>query len=766
MDPLTALADSLLNNQQMHSAKIDSISEIATRLSDRQDSICSGMDSIQTQLQRITDYGTGYSDTAAIIAIPLIIALFAFAFTYLFSVVTSINKKFNSEHISRMFKTSLPYHCYMLGSALSVGYIILMAILSLALKETAHEVIMVILNWTSLVVAGGYAAIILWFVHTCLKYDDHQGMLGLIEERYQKEKSNPWAINIRTKRLTDLCLYADRTRNTSLAATVMDRVNELDKSARLVTNKGVSLHTASFYESIVDTFIQSPHDSGAENSLLWNWSQTFRHDQLPYTEFIYGMLGKMVEAVKRGKFSLFEAFMERCSFRYNYINKIPAVCYAKGENEEAQKRAEEECLDTWQELREAHYLAMAHLFTTGHFEVASVLKKTTGSSILFFPSTAAQILKIYANSKEKQDETTGSFFRMSLSINKVIGHNYDIDMLEKFTAMMLLLSEDSNGEDEYLLDDNKRKILEDKKAEIAKYGHLWTQHAELLSLYPTIQDKKIENIIDLAMTRLTKGEILQVAPKKGKKRGEPVKTIFDIKLSVQDLEPVEELFNSLIYSNRGNITDGLNGDVTEGNKDVVPLGIYTFSTSKKMILDKMIWRNHGVFTDMLQVLRSRYFYIVLDALSQMKVKDAEMKWGEFEKMFSKYVGEAGDQYVIMDTNCSVDAMVKMDPLQEGQKWSFHRFYKGAYYYNTTFGTAFCLNDVPLAESYDKTVMIVRSADLPTLESISEDGRPHVSISDESDKEKGYAAVRVTVNPNLVARYNKNAEVIRLRLVKK
>lgn len=767
IDSLAALIESDISVQKIQSAKIDSVREMTARLADGQESICADMDYIQSQLQQITDYGTGYSNAVAIIAIPLIIALFAFAFTYLFSVITRINEKYNSEHISGMFKTSIPYRCYMLGSAISVGYIILIGALSLILRGEAREVFMVVMNWTSLFVAGGYAAIILWFVHTCLNYDDHQKMLGLIEARYNKEKSNRWALNIRTQRLTDLCLYADRTQNANLSAIVMNRVNELDKAERLATNKSTPFYTKSFYESIVDSYIQSPHDSEADRSLLWNWSRTFRHDELPYTGVIYSMLGKMVEAVKRGRFSLFEVFMENCKLRYDYINEIPKVSYAKGENVDVLKKTEEDCIDTWQELREVHYLAAAHLFATGHYEVAGVLRKSAGNSSKFFPTTAAQILKNYANSKEKQDEKTGSFFRMSqsMSIDKVIGHKYDLEMLEKFTAMMLMLSVEPDGEEEYLLDEKKRQLIEDKKEELVKYGRLWTQHAELLRLYPTIQGRKIEDIIELAMTRLTNGVISQVKPKRGKKGTVPMQTLYDLKLSERDEEPVKELFDSILYSNRGSITDGLNGDLSDDKKDVVSLGAYTFLTSKEIVLNKEIWRHPSVFNDMQQVFRSRYLYIVFEAVSQMQVKDVEMKWGEFEKMFTKYVGEAGEHYVIMDTECSVDAMVKMDPLPEGQKWSFHRFYKGAYYYDTGFGTMFNLRDVPLAEAFDKTALLVKFADLPVLESVAEDGRPEVTVSDEPHIEKGWASVRVTADPRLVAKYSKNAEVIRLRLSK-
>lgn len=769
MESHTTLADSMLNNQQIYSAKVDSIDEIFTRLAEGQTNLYVEIDSIQKQLQYVIDNGTGYSNAVAIIAIPLIIALFAFAFTYLFSVITRINEKYNSEQISGMFKTCLPYRSYMLGSAISVGYIILIGVLSLVLRGgEVHEVFMVMMNWTSLFVAAGYAAIILWFVHTCLNYDDHQKMLGLIEARYNKDKSNTWALNIRTQRLTDLCLYAERTQNANLSAIVMNRVNELDKTERIATNKNTPFYTKSFYESIVESYIQSPHDSEAERSLLWNWSRTFRHDIVPYTGVIYNMLGKMVEAVKRGRLSLFEVFMENCKLRYDYINEIPKVSYAKGENVDVLKKTEEECLDTWRELREVHYLAVAHLFTIGHYEVAGVLRKSVGNSSTFFPTTAAQILKNYANSKEKQDKKTGAFFRMSqsMSIDKVIGHKYDLEMLEKFTAMMLLLSVEPDGEEVYLLDEKKRRLIEDKRKDIVKFGQLWSQHTELLRLYPTIQGRKIEDIIEQALSRLINGEIPKKKAQSGKKGKDVTQTLYDLKLSEQEKEPVRELFDSIIYNNRSSITDGLNGDWKEDKKDVVSLGAYTFMTSKEIVLNKEIWRHPSVFNDMLQVFRSRYIYIVFEALSQMKIKDVEMKWGEFEKLFTKYVGENGEHYVIIDTECSVDALVKMDPLPEGQKWSFHRCYKRAYYYNTGFGAMFNLHDVPLAESYDKTVILVKFADLPVLESVAENGRPVVTVEDEPQRDKGWASVRVTADPKLVAKYSKNAEVIRLRLSKK
>lgn len=744
----------------------DSLNNVLDGIKDVLEEHNQSLDSLTTKVNGISELGVGYSDALSHIAIPLIIALFAFAFTYLFSVITRINEKYNSESISRMFKTSLSYRCYMWGSGISVGYVILMGALSLMLTDTVRQGFIPIMSWSCLVVAGLYSSIILWFVHTCLEYDDHQKMLGIIESRYQWEKKKSSALNHRTERLIDLCRYADSKHNADLVATVLNRVIELDKAERNDKKSSIGFYTMRFYESMVESYILNPHDGETERNLLWNWSRTFRHDKLPITAIFYRMLGKMVEAVKRGRFSLFEAFMENCKFRYDYINHVPEVRFSVGENVEEQKKVDEEGLEMWRELRNVHYIAAAYLFSIGHYEVAGVLKKGAGSNNnSFFPTTAAQILMQYANCKENQDSNSGSFFRAYMSIDKVIGHKYDRELLEKFTAMLLLLSVEPDEEEEYVVCDSKRKLIDKAKEELIKYGGLWVKHPEIVNRYPSIQGKKIKKLIELAMKKFTNGELQSEKPQKGRRTKEPVQTIFDLQLTIEDEKPVRELFDTILYSNRGSITDGLNGDFSETKNEEIEIGAYTFLTSKQIVLNQDIWHHPQVFNDMLQVFKTRFIYVVYEALSQMKVKEVYAKWDEFEKLFAKEVGEQGEQYVMIDTESSIDGYIKMDPLPDGKKWSMHRYYKGAYYYNSGFGSMFKLRDVPLAEKYGNTVVLVRFTDLPVLVNTSKDGKPIVQITDEPNREKGWASMRVIVDPCLVAKYSKDAEVVKFNFRK-
>ena len=776
IDSLRLTTEQAVEGLQSQAACLDSISKSIFVLTQGQSMQQAQVDTLSAQLSEIAETSIGYSDAVSYIAFPLIIALFAFAFTYLFSVITRINEKYGSEHISRMFKGSMPYRCYMWGSAISVGYIILMGVLSLAFTENRHHGLLEVMNWSGMVVAGGYAGIILWFVTTCLRYDDHYQMLKLIEARYLKDKSKNPSLNERSSRLTDLCSYAIRTQNEDLLSTVLRRGNELDKAERDVKGKNVDFYSMMLYESIVEDFIQYPRNGETERNLLWNWFQTFRRDKLPMTAVVFRMLGKMVEAVKQGRFSLYEAYMEKCRLGLDFINRIPREMYAVGNSVKEQTDSDEDRYKILRELREVHYIAAAYLFSIGHYEVASVYKKGAGyQRDTLFPSTVSGILRLYVHCKENQDEESGEFHRY-YALDKVIGYKYDRDILEKFTAMMLLLALPHNEEEgDFIISFTKRKILNESKEQLVKFGKLWQKHSEIVSLYPIIQERKIETQYDAGLQHLTTGELhvideepkgmcerlAEILGRKEKKKAQ--ENIFDLKLVDKDEEAIRQLFYTLLYSNRSSLADGLDGVVEEGKDEQIALGTYTFLAGKDAVLTPEIWKDHGVFNDMLQIFKARYMYILYEAMSSMKITDVTWKWDDFEKRFLKYVGNEGEKYVIIDNNSHMDAMMIMDKPKNDAKWPFHRYYKGAYYYNYDRASTLYLRDLPQIESFNGTILIARFSDMPTPVSVPKDSMPVVSFTDESDKEKGWAAVRITVDPCLVAKYSKNAEVLRVQI---
>ena len=186
-DSLTRLTDSILSVQQMQNAKVDSVCDIASQLSETQIALQSQTETVSNQIQKISEYSIGYSDVVAHIAIPLIIALFAFAMPLLFQVITHINSKYTSEPISRMFESCLPYRSYWVVSVVSVLFLILFGVVSLVVTEEVRGPMMMVLNWASLFVVLVYSTAILVFLKICIRFNSPDKLLAMISEQYQAE---------------------------------------------------------------------------------------------------------------------------------------------------------------------------------------------------------------------------------------------------------------------------------------------------------------------------------------------------------------------------------------------------------------------------------------------------------------------------------------------------------------------------------------------------------------------------------------------------
>ena len=79
---------------------------------------------IESQIHNLHDNicvnDIGYSDIVSVISIPLIIALFAFSFPFIFQTINHINDKYASKHISTLFRTSIKHKLFWIINSLSI----------------------------------------------------------------------------------------------------------------------------------------------------------------------------------------------------------------------------------------------------------------------------------------------------------------------------------------------------------------------------------------------------------------------------------------------------------------------------------------------------------------------------------------------------------------------------------------------------------------------------------------------------------------------
>ena len=698
-------------------------------------------------------FGIEYGDTMAYIAIPLIIALFAFAFAYMFTVITRVHQKYDSEYISEMLKSSGTYRFYNGIAAGSVFYIFIYGVFAI-IPSTRHlPLLMFTLSAVGLGAAFAYAFIVLRFVLSCLQYDNHYSLLGVIDKRYERnrkkknERKKQRTFNNYLNRLIDLCKYSIRIRNNRLFELVLARVNEYGKTVKAITADYVIKIRRSFYGSIVKGFVQTPTRGEMERVLFRSWQQTLRHDELLSLDDYPSMLANVVEAVKLGQRHIFEAYAETCGLGYAYINEVADVKYIIGKDTKEQKRTDGERLKKGSELRETHFLAAAYLFSLGHFEVVNVFRKRVGSvHDSFFPMTLSEVLKLYADCKARQDKTGAYRFDYWPNYYNVLGNNYDKDILEKLTAMLvLMMSQPDMVGKEMIVSRNKMRLLSDSRNQIISFGNLWKSHEELGSRFPQIRNVDIEKRFDAGMSRLSDGTI------KGSK------SLFELSLAPAAENRVQVLFDSYFAAGKSNITDTLEGNYNKNKTETIPLGTYTFLVDKPSLLIPDSWNDLVAHSDLTRVFKRRYVYAVYEALSEMSITDIKTKRDRFEKQFLRIVGDRGGDYVIINTGYHSIEDFQFDNADDSRSKTFSGYYKGAPYFDAEKILPYGLiRDLPKLSPFANTILVINKKALPTLEVSSNGKKPGVTCHDESNKDKGRAYVRITVDPHRSIRYCKKS----------
>lgn len=746
IESLLNITDTMLFNQQALSTNVDSTNVVISRLSDGHEAIFGEMNKIQTLLQTISDFGIGYSDVLGHIALPLIVALFAFAFPFLFTVISHINNKYESEYITGLFSAEPVYKWFLRGAAISVVYLVVVGVLSLCLIGKAHVLFTIVMSWTSVIIAGGYAVIILLFVRTCLDYNNPQSVMKRIDiwfDHYtQKAKRNIYGIysaeNYRVHRLVDMCRYAIRKQDNALLLSVIYKVSSLRHH-----NKESVYHNFVFFEDVVECYMYSPQNSKIEDTLMMYWFMTFNRSELPNIGFIYRMLGKVVAAVKQGRYSLFEIYWNHAKHGFRFIDDLPVVSYVRGCNIQEQIKVEKNARISFRELYKIHFIAFAYLFSEGYTDIVKMLLNNDSIGVFrILPRSGVEALKMYAECKKHQMPGGKYSFMMS---EDVVGENTDPEMLEKFTSM-LLLTTSSDLEDYMCLlkEDSLKKIISAKEV-LVKYGKMWQSDEELCEKYSQIKSVDVVKLLQKYVRRFEK-----VSKAKG---------IYSARLDNEIKGKIEAAYLNLLYGNQGLILDGLVGDNIEAKDQKILMGEYTYQSNKQMFTEK--WEldyNYELFAQS-RIFQSRYLFMFYYAVKEMKITEKKVVATDLKNYIEDYLHGKGEDYIVIETGSASLLLMDLDHKESigWNRWSF----KKADYRHYDLSMSWYMKDVEEVKSFDNTVVVMKKSDLPFVECESDPYGSKVNCEDESNEKEAETVARIKVNPNLQARYCKDAKVMKI-----
>lgn len=132
--------------------------------------------------------GVGYNDVVGVVAVPLIIALFAFSFPFVFDRINQINDKYQSKILSTLFSSFLLYKLYWYVSLISIVYVLVYGACTLFCKDNVLVDYAVIWNGISLSVVIVYVLIVWFFARITVKYNDPEQLLGILDTQYKYER--------------------------------------------------------------------------------------------------------------------------------------------------------------------------------------------------------------------------------------------------------------------------------------------------------------------------------------------------------------------------------------------------------------------------------------------------------------------------------------------------------------------------------------------------------------------------------------------------
>lgn len=501
------------------------------------------LDIIVTKLHEILDYGIGYSDAVGQIAFPLLIALFAFAFPFLFSVINHINSKYESKSISELFTKSLFYRFFWWFSIINIFYIFAFGFLSLYLKGFQRKVLLEYGTWGALLVVFLYSLTILCFVKFGVKYNKGVSLVKIIENKYRLQdkkykvqklaedftnwlmifwhrNQKEWiriykagkaysvsydsrkAKELYLNRLIDLCKYSISQQDKELFSTVMLRVQELTKSEKdknlsygsgeLIPTGAAHYFTCKFYKTIFEYYSSCANFTYCESYLAWGYLSAYSRCKFLYVVDIVQMTQCMFYLAKGRKYTLIKELLEKIDWHFHSIMDMPKVFYVEGYLPDNREKIDKLSLKNWNELSNYMFLFSSYCLRNKHTDVLrGILNKIHWAGSMF-PSNKFDVIYRYLMCLKEvhDDDRFGVFWGHELCDDLIV----DRALLREYCAFLLLVLHRCSNESYGNISVELLKMLVDEYAYLERCVLDLRKDDELCKLFPKINQTDFSEV--------------------------------------------------------------------------------------------------------------------------------------------------------------------------------------------------------------------------------------------------------------------------------
>lgn len=516
---------------------IESVNAASEQVLSSQELEIERIDSLIQKIDDISAIGVGFDDVLSSITLPLIIALFAFAFPFLFDAINNINSKYKSKEVSDIFSSSTQYKQFIIASRICIVSIIILGIVTLVLDGECRATYLMVFNWISAILGLYYSITILRFVTYCIKFNKADTLLQIVKSKREGEKDRLTRVSLKTryrhlmqiirskdkgklrkmlsigksmesnfynysvnllyiKRLIALSKYAIDNDDYQFYVSIIDEINAFsnqeecqkwdynNRTEPFIWDENRKHYTRTFYINIIE--YQSANSCGFkyEEELIKKWFMNMDTSRYPSAHNTVDIMGTIVRNIRNNNLSLISTYLDCSLWRYNFVRELPNLMYIKGGNLEEIEETKKKVLEVWDELKGIHYAMMTNLFSMGYYSLLKIfLRDSKANCNSLYPNLAADALRSYARYNDKI-QTDGGYSHWTY--DKFSGQRIDKAMMARYTVALLLIAPVGNKNIPISISKKDLQFILSEKQKLAEYVDELVGNVALRTLFPEI----------------------------------------------------------------------------------------------------------------------------------------------------------------------------------------------------------------------------------------------------------------------------------------
>lgn len=767
---------------------------------DKTDTVVAHIDSLLSKNYQV---GIGYHDAVGDIAIPLIIAIFAFSFMFLFDAVNRINDKYKSFRISSLFENQASSKLIFIISLASISYVLIYGMLTLFFQGSDFwNEWAIFFDLAALIVSIVYACEVVSFAKCCMRFNKPSAVLELIDKgvklkprtfvallfflvgklknRRNLERKRLYKQGVRlyvsfadferkkehVKRLSALLEYAMTHKDDSLIASILNSLKRFvdeenkfqmgDEETNVIRESYVHVFSNLFYDDLFKQISQHPQDSHVIDNIIDSYLNRFLHVRFVNEKDMVSIVKHIALCAECGNTLTLEKFIESSNRSFRFLKFLHIKTYVLGLSEEDKDDCISKECECWEKLCNHFFIAFAYAVYSGCYSLIPSLTRAVGMfDHNLFPCTKADVLYRYLHCRQALKDyaiLSGS------DRNEVFGRDIDIEpIIAQYASLLLAITKEDKRIAPFASIDFE--LMAEYTNEI-KDGYETIRGNDVAIRYDhKICDCNFDDMLSNVVAKVRNVKTETFDEKKGRLHEKlrklfigiiiPQKTNnYTMPIIQEFASAFESLFCNNLYPFQNRSVSNMFGETYENKKDVIEIAPATFRIDKRFFLSEAFYSQSKIqlYLRSLDVILNRIMYAYLNSLENMESTTDEICVSDVKTYLQEKTKGEYDKYALILID--IKMLVNEDQTVMNIELDTH---------NYSF-----LDQLPSCEKYNNTCILIEKDQIPYLFYRDEGKSTTVNFTDLSSEKDGILQMAMVVDYGLSLRYNKSAKI---RIVK-